>query len=99
VHFLLFYEVIEGYTERRKPHRAAHLAYANQAVARGELVLGGALAAPVDAAVLLFRAPSSQVPEAFAAGDPYVRNGLVKNWRVREWMTVVGPEAEHKVPG
>jgi hypothetical protein len=30
------------------------------------------------------------VAEAFARADPYVRNGLVKNWHVREWTTVVG---------
>jgi hypothetical protein len=93
MHYLLFYDVVEGYTERRKPFRAAHLAYGNEAVARGELVLGGALADPVDAAVLLFRTASRQAVERFAAQDPYVLNGLVKSWRVREWTTVIGPEA------
>jgi uncharacterized protein YciI len=93
MHFLLFYDVVDGYVEKRQPFRAAHLAYANEAVARGELVLGGALADPVDAAVLLFRAPTRAVAEAFAAADPYVRNGLVRSWRVREWTTVIGPEA------
>jgi uncharacterized protein YciI len=97
MHYLLFYDVVEGYTERRQPFRAAHLAYANEAVARGELVLGGALADPVDAAVLLFRAPSRQVVEHFVEGDPYVRNGLVKSWSVREWTTVIGPEASVRV--
>ncbi len=75
----------------------AHLARANDAVARGELVLGGALADPVDAAILLFRSSSPEAAERFAAGDPYVLNGLVKSWRVREWVTVVGPDAEVKV--
>jgi uncharacterized protein YciI len=97
MHYLLFYDVVEGYTERRKPFRSAHLAYANEAVARGELVLAGALADPVDAAVLLFRAPSREAAERFAAHDPYVLNGLVKSWRVREWTTVIGPEAEARV--
>ena len=99
MHYLLFYDVVEGYTERRKPFRAAHLAHANEAVARRELVLGGALADPVDAAVMLFRAPSREVVERFVARDPYVLNGLVKSWRVREWTTVVGPEASTKVSG
>jgi uncharacterized protein YciI len=93
MHFLLFYDVVEGYTEKRKPFRAAHLAYANEAVARGELLLGGALADPVDAAVLLFRVASREAVERFVARDPYVLNGLVKSWRVREWTTVIGPEA------
>lgn len=93
VHYLLFYDVVEGYTEKRKPFRSAHLAYANQAVARGELILGGALADPADMAVLLFRSPSPEAAERFAAADPYVVNGLVKSWRVRQWVTVIGAEA------
>ena len=38
------------------------------------------------------------VYEAFAKGDPYVQNGLVKSWKVREWTTVVGPDAQVKLP-
>ena len=94
MHYLLFYDVVDGYAERRKPYRAEHLAHALQAVARGELVLGGALANPVDCAVLLFRGSSASVAESFAVADPYVINGLVKSWRVREWTTVVGADAE-----
>ncbi len=93
MHYLLFYEVAPHYAEGRLPFRAAHLAHARQAVARGELVLGGALADPVDGAVLLFRGSSPEVAEAFAAADPYVVNGLVARWRVREWTTVVGADA------
>jgi uncharacterized protein YciI len=94
VHYLLFYDVVDDYAERRLAFRAAHLAHARRAVERGELVLGGALANPLDGAVLLFRGPSPVVAERFAAADPYVKNGLVTRWRVREWTTVVGPEAE-----
>ncbi len=90
MHYLLFYEAVENYTERRRPFREAHLAYAQAAVDRGELVLGGALANPVDRAVLLFHALTPAVAEAFARGDPYVTNGLVERWSVREWTTVVG---------
>jgi uncharacterized protein len=64
---------------------------------RGELVLGGALADPVDGSILLFKGASRAVAEEFAKGDPYVRNGLVTKWRVREWTTVVRPGAEHRV--
>jgi uncharacterized protein YciI len=60
-------------------------------------MLGGALADPVDGAVLLFQGPSAAVAEQFAAADPYVLNGLVTRWRVREWTTVVGPGAAVKV--
>jgi uncharacterized protein len=94
MHFLLFYDTAEQYEELRRPFRTAHLQHAREAAARGELVLGGALAAPVDGAVLLFRGASSEAAERFANSDPYVLNGLVKAWRVREWTTVVGQDAE-----
>jgi hypothetical protein len=97
MHYLLFYDVADDYLERRPDFRGAHLAYARRAVERGELVLGGALADPVDGAVLLFRGSSASVAKRFAESDPYVTNGLVKRWRVREWTTVVGTEAETPV--
>jgi len=98
LHYLLMYDVVDDYVERRAPLRAAHIAYARQAIARGELVLGGALANPPDGAVLLFKGDSPGAAEAFAAADPYVLNGLVKRWRVREWTTVVGRDAEVALP-
>jgi uncharacterized protein YciI len=58
--------------------------------AAGHLILGGALADPIDAAVLLFAAESPKVAEDYANADPYVAQGLVKRWYVREWATVVG---------
>src|SRR5437870_7563479 len=93
MHYLLFYNLAPDYLERRTEFRAEHLAVAWQASARGELILGGALADPVDAAVLLFQGDSPAVAERFAAADPYVTNGLVTCWRVRPWTTVVGESA------
>jgi hypothetical protein len=90
MHYLLLYDVVPDYTERRASFRAEHLALAQAAHARGELVLGGALADPVDGAVLVFRGDSPAAAESFAAADPYVRHGLVTRWRVRAWATVIG---------
>jgi uncharacterized protein len=98
MHYLLFYDVVENYEERRRPFRAAHIQYAREAIARGELVLGGALAEPVDGAVLLFRSASPAVAERFAKSDPYVTGGLITAWRIREWTTVVGEDAEVRLP-
>src|SRR5579863_2551114 len=93
MHYLLFYEVSDDYVSRRGEFRGAHLEKATQAIERGELVLGGALANPVDGAVLLFRGDSPAVAEKFATTDPYVSGGLVKRWYVREWTTVIGKDA------
>ena len=98
MHYLLFYDTVPEYADRRLPFRSAHLTHARAAVERGELVLGGALADPIDGAVLLFRGESPEVAEAFARNDPYVVNGLVTTWRVRAWTTVVGELAEVKLP-
>jgi len=98
MHYLLMYDVVDDYVERRAPYRLEHIALAREAVARGELVLGGALAQPADGVVLLFRGSSPTAAEAFAKLDPYVRAGIVTRWRVREWTTVVGDLAEVRLP-
>jgi uncharacterized protein YciI len=97
MHYLLFYEANVDYEELRKPFRAAHLQHAREAVARGELVLGGAYANPIDGAVMLFRGDSPVAAESFARTDPYVVNGVVERWYVREWTTVVGTDASSQV--
>ena len=98
MHYLLFYDVVPDYVERRAAYRAEHLSLAKNAVARGDLVLGGALGEPVDQSVLLFSGDSPAAAEAFAKADPYVTNGIVTKWRVRPWTTVVGRDAAVKVP-
>ena len=96
-HLLLFYDAADDYLERRATLRDTHLEKAWAATANGSLVLAGALANPVDGAVLLFRGETFAVAEAFAAVDPYVVNRLVKRWYVREWTTVAGAEASTPV--
>lgn len=98
MHYLLFYDVVPDYAIRRQPFRAAHLEYARPFVERGELVLGGALADPVDGSVLLFRGETAEVARTFAAADPYVQHGVVSAWRVRPWTTVLGHQAELPLP-
>jgi uncharacterized protein len=93
MHYLLFYDVVPDYVERRAQFRELHLKHARAAYDRGELVLAGALADPVDGAMLIFRGPSSDAAETFAKSDPYVTNSLVKQWRVRKWNTVIGDGA------
>jgi len=92
-HYLLFYSFIDQYLERRPAFRDAHLAHAWRACEQGGLRLAGALADPADAGVLWFEGESPEVAAAFARNDPYVINGLVTSWKVREWSTVVGASA------
>jgi uncharacterized protein len=88
LHCILFYDLASDYLARRGEFRAKHIELADKAHERGELVLAGALSDPVDQAVLVFN--ETRFAENFAKIDPYVLNGLVKSWRVRNWSTVVG---------
>jgi uncharacterized protein YciI len=98
MHFLLFYTYVPDVLERRPQFRGAHLAHARDYVARGELMLAGAFADPVDGAAMFFSAPSKDLVEAFARADPYVVGGLVTDWKVRAWTTVVGDGAANPLP-
>src|SRR5207302_1504794 len=88
----LLYELVEDMVTRRVPFREEHLRLAGEARGRGELVLAGALAEPVDRALLVFHVDDKSKVEAFARKDPYVLNGLAKKWEVRPWNVVVGNE-------
>lgn len=90
-HFLLTYELSPDYLERRGEFRGAHLGLAWEAADRGDLLLGGAVGDPVESALLLFT--SEVAARVFAEADPYVFNGLVEQWRVLPWTTVVGEGA------
>jgi uncharacterized protein YciI len=90
-YYALFYsEVVPDFIERRGLFREEHLGLAREAYARGELVLAGALADPPDGALLVFRAGDDSSVQEFVRKDPYVRNGLVKQWQIRPWTVVVG---------
>jgi len=89
-YFALIYDLVDDYIERRAAFRTEHLKLAADAKARGELLMGGAFAEPPDQALLIFGCEDRNVPEAFVRDDPYVRNGLVKSWKLRPWTVVVG---------
>ena len=88
-YFALFYETADNFPERRMPFRGSHLQLVQDAHDRGELLLAGALTDPADRALLVFRSLDKSVAEDFARRDPYVTNGLVTRWQVREWGQVI----------
>jgi uncharacterized protein YciI len=90
MYYMLQYDLVEDYLERRPLHREEHLELARRAHDRGELVLAGAYADPADGAALVFKGDHESVVERFVAADPYVREGLVAAWRIRRWTVVVG---------
>src|SRR5882724_2046539 len=93
-YYALLYELVDDMVNRRVPFREEHLRLARESRERGELVLAGALAEPVDRALLVFLVDDKNKVESFARKDPYVINGLAKKWEVRPWNVVVGNEPQ-----
>lgn len=91
-HFMLMYDVGPDFLQRRAEFRNEHLALAWKASDAGELVLAGALEEGSGQAMLLFRG-TREAALRFAAADPYVKHGLVKGFKVRQWHTTVGNAA------
>jgi uncharacterized protein len=90
MYYLLLYEVVDDYIERRQAFREEHLGLARRARERGELILAGAYADPPDGAALVFRGNDDSIVKDFVSHDPYVREGLVKQWAIRQWTVVIG---------
>ncbi len=92
--YLLLYDVVPDYLERRAPLRDQHLRLVREAHARGELVLAGAHSDPtadaIDGAVLVFKTTDRAVVQRFVDADPYVKHGLVTRSRIRRWNVVIG---------
>src|SRR5712664_3939014 len=90
-YYALFYEVVDNFIDRRVPFRQEHLRLANEARERREIDFAGALAEPARA-LIIFHLDDKTKVESFARSDPYVQNGLVTKWEVRQWNVVVGNE-------
>lgn len=90
-HWLLRYRFAADYLERRGAFRADHLRIAWDAADAGTLILGGAVGDPPDEGLIVFTTRAAA--EAFARADPYVAEGLVIEWTVKPWTTVIGPLA------
>ncbi|WP_114749266.1 YciI-like protein [Pleomorphovibrio marinus] len=88
--FLLTYDTVLGYLEKRKPYRKEHLALAREFYENGHLLMGGALVSPADKAVLIFKGKDEGIATEFVNKDPYVKMGLVRSYEIREWNVVVG---------
>ncbi len=95
MHYLLIYNSVDDYITRRTPFREEHLALAKEAENKGELILAGALGEKGSA--FLFLSDTPKVALDFAKKDPYVINGLITNYKVLPWTTVVGKDAQSKI--
>jgi uncharacterized protein YciI len=64
-------------------HFPAHKARLDEFHRRGELLAVGTWADPREGAMAVFRTRAAA--EAFVAGDPFVKNGVVARYEIRDW--------------
>jgi uncharacterized protein YciI len=81
---VLFYEFAADAEPEAATHYAEHRARLDECFARGTLLMVGAFANPrEDGSMGIFTDRGDA--EAFVAGDPFVLNGVVRNWRTLDW--------------
>ncbi len=86
--YVLLYESADDVRETAPKHFAAHRARWEAFRADGSLLLIGPFADPREGALAVFT--SREAAEAFARGDPFVVQGVVRAWQVREWDEAIG---------
>jgi uncharacterized protein YciI len=70
---------------------SAHQERWREFVQRGELLMIGPFAnAQEDGAMAIFT--THEAAEEFVRGDPFVLNGIVRKWVIRDWIEVLVPE-------
>jgi len=72
-------------------HLPAHVERWQGFAQRGELLMIGPFAnAQEDGAMAIFA--TREAAEEFVRGDPFVLNGIVQNWYIRDWQEALVPE-------
>jgi len=83
--YVLFYESADDVMSKAPEVYPAHLARLQDFKARGELLMVGTFADPqADGSMAIFN--SRQGAEDFATEDPFVLQGVVRSWTVKEWL-------------
>lgn len=85
--YVLIYESADDVAERAPVHFAAHRARWAEFQASGTLLLIGPYS---DQSGALAVFTTREAAEEFARGDPFVLNGVVRDWSVKEWLEALG---------
>ena len=83
--YVLFYESADDVMSKAPAVYPAHLARLREFKARGELLMVGTFADPqADGSMAIF--DSRQGAEDFVSEDPFVLQGVVRSWQIKEWL-------------
>jgi uncharacterized protein len=88
VKYVLFYQSAPDVRSKAPLHFAAHSARWAEFQARGTLLMIGTFADPqAEGSMAVFT--TREDAEEFASSDPFVLNGVVDKWFIREWNEVL----------
>lgn len=69
---------------------AAHLKRSQELQAQGKVLMAGAFLGNAGEPLTTMGVfPSREAAEQYAAGDPFVLNGMVTQWYIREWANIL----------
>jgi uncharacterized protein YciI len=83
--YVLFYDNAHPPADLIQQHLPAHRARWGQFQQAGSLLAIGPLTDGTAMGVFTSR----EAAEEFAAGDPFVLHGVVRDWRISEWLEAV----------
>ncbi len=87
---MLFYESADDVLSKAPAHFPAHKARLDDFHARGDLLMVGTFGDPQEeGSMAIFT--SREAAEEFVREDPFVLNGVVRDWHIREWDEVLAP--------
>ena len=82
--YVLFYESADDVASKAPAHFPAHSARLDEFHSRGTLLMVGTFGNPQEeGSMSIFT--TREAAEEFARGDPFVLNGVVRDWHIREW--------------
>ena len=86
--YVLFYESADDVASKAPAHFPAHLERIKAFHARGEILMVGTFGDPqAQGSMGVFA--TREHAEAFVADDPFVLNGVVRGYEIREWNEIL----------
>jgi uncharacterized protein len=90
VKYVLLYDSADDVASKAPPHFAAHRARLDEFHDRGTLLMVGTFGNPQEeGSMCIFT--TREAAEEFVKGDPFVLNGVVRAWHIREWNEIFAP--------
>ena len=87
---VLLYQSADDVETKIPAHYPAHSERVDAFHRRGRLLMTGPFGDPQnEGSMAIFT--SREAAEEFVAGDPFVLNGVVRGWQIREWNEALAP--------